>query len=211
MDHFTRFAQVYPTRNKSARTVAEKIFNDFILKFGFPQRIHHDQGGEFENKLLKHLHQLAGVAASRTIPYHPQGNGQVGRFNRTLLSMLRTLPKDFKIQWKYHCHTVVHAYNCTRHDTTGFSPFYLLFGRNPRLPIDLTFENKVNNSCDTSMYAKEWKSNMQKAYQLASENDCKSATKGKRLYDTKVRSSCLQEGDRVLVKNLLERGGPGKL
>lgn len=61
------------------------------------------------------------------------------------------------------------------------------------------------------MYAKEWKSNMQKAYKLASENACKSATKGKRLYDTKVRSSCLQEGDRVLVKNLLERGGPGKL
>lgn len=61
------------------------------------------------------------------------------------------------------------------------------------------------------MYAKELEPNMQKAYKLASENACKSATKGKRLYDRKVRSSCLQEGDRVLVKNLLERGGPGKL
>ncbi|CAC5417220.1 unnamed protein product [Mytilus coruscus] len=57
----------------------------------------------------------------------------------------------------------------------------------------------------------EWKSNMQKAYKLASENACKSATKGKRLYDTKVRRSCLQEGDRVLVRNILERGGPRKL
>lgn len=60
--------------------------------------------------------------------------------------MLRTVPKDFKSQWKYHCHKVVHAYNCSRHDTTGFSPFYLLFGRNPWLPIDLTFRFENDES-----------------------------------------------------------------
>ena len=68
MDHFTRYAQAYATRHKTAHTVAEKIYNDFILKFGYPSRIHQDQGGEFENQLLGCLEKLPGVHHSRTTP-----------------------------------------------------------------------------------------------------------------------------------------------
>ena len=170
MDHFTRYAQAYATKNKSARTVAQKLYNDFVLRFGFPLKIHHDQGGEFENRLHRELEKLCGVGHSRTTPYHPQWNGHVERFNRTLLNMLRTLPETQKSLWTDHLNQVVHAYNCTKNEATGFSPFYLLFGRHPRLPIDMIFGiDRTGNQGSHTQYEAQWQKAMSEAYELASK------------------------------------------
>ena len=215
MDHFTRYAQAYATKNKAASTVADKLYGDFILRFGYPLRIHHDQGGEFENELMTHLEKLCGIKQSRTTPYHPQGNGQVERFNQTLLSMLRALPEIKKSRWKDSLNKVIHAYNCTRHSATGFSPFYLLFGRQPRLPIDLVFNTKPTpvtaDARSYPDYVRKWKKAMTEACETASKRSNNSNAQSKNLYDKRVRSSVLEPGDRVLVRNLSQRGGPGKL
>ena len=98
-DHFTRFTQIYATRNKKARTAADVMFNKFILQYGWPEKIHHDQGGEFENRLFQRLHQLSGIRSSRTTPYHPEGDGQVERMNQTILNMLKCLSQEEKADW----------------------------------------------------------------------------------------------------------------
>ena len=107
---------------------------------------------------------------------------------------------------------VVHAYNCTRNDVTGFSPFYLLFRRSPRLQVDLMFGLSRDEACVTHRgYAEKWQIAMKEAYSLAAKNNLQSTVAGKKQYDKKVRFSSLQPGDRVLVRNLSERGGSSKL
>jgi len=214
MDHFTRYAQAYATKNKTAKTVAEKIFNDFVLRFGLPARIHHDQGGEFENKLMQEMQKLCGVASSRTTPYRPQGNGQVERFNRTLLNMLKTLPSDKKNRWHLSLHKMVHAYNCTRNEATGYSPFYLLFGRSPRLPVDIVFSLEApehQTPAPTSKYVQEFKESLQEAYKKAATSAEREAEHNRKRFNKTARAVTIRPGDRVLVRNMTERGGPGKL
>ena len=89
------------------------------------------RGASLRTNCFDRLQQLCDISHSRTTPYHPQGNGQVERFNCTLLSMLCTLPESYKSHWHEHLNKVVHAYNCNRNDAAGYSPFYVLFGRHP--------------------------------------------------------------------------------
>ena len=114
VDHFTCFATAYATTNKSGKTAAEEIFNDFVLKYGFPEKLHHGQGKEFENPLFTQLQMYFSITPSRTTPYHPQGNEQCELVNRTLLSMLRTLSDEHKHDWMTHINKMRYAYNATQ-------------------------------------------------------------------------------------------------
>ena len=169
--------QIYATKNKSAKSAADQIFNKYILNYGFPRRIHHDQGREFNNNLFDRLHRLTGISASRTTPYHPMGDGQPERMNRTLINMLKCLSNNEKINWKDHLAKLAFAYNSTINKATGFSPFYLMFGRESRLPIDLIFGIEIRdnkNKVGYDQYVEDWKNSMKQAMEIAQKhNKCR--------------------------------------
>ncbi|PVD33763.1 hypothetical protein C0Q70_05023 [Pomacea canaliculata] len=124
----------------TAKTTADALVNNFIVHYGVRKRLHSDQGANYESRIIRELRQIIGCSKSRTYPYHPIGsNGMCETFNRTLLDMLGTLEPRQKENWKSHVASLVHAYNCTGHETTGFSHYSLMFGRDPRLPVDLLF------------------------------------------------------------------------
>lgn len=136
-DHFSRYTQAFPTKNQKASTVVKVLWEKYFVHYGLPARIHSDQGRDFESRLIKELLSMLGVRKSRTSPYHPQGDAQPERFNRTLLSMLGTLDTVKKQNWSQHISQLVHAYNCTKNDATGYSPYFIMFGREARLPVDI--------------------------------------------------------------------------
>ena len=205
-DHFTKYAQAYPTRDQTAKTVATTLWENFICHYGFPRRIHSDQGAGFESELVTELSKVAGTK-SHTTPYHPRGN-PVERFNRTLLDMLGTLETNKKSNWRKYIKPLVHAYNCTKNDTTGESPYFLMFGRQPLLPIDLCFGIKPRGqTAETHQeYVRDLKHRLRYAYDLATKESEKHQQANKRRWDAKVMKSTISTGDRVLVRNLSPRG-----
>lgn len=207
-DHYTRYAQAFPTKDQKALTVAKVLFEKFFVHYGLPARIHSDQGRDFESQLIKELLTLLGIRKSRTSPYRPQGDPQPERFNRTLLSMLGTLDPSQKPKWSQHISQLVHAYNSTRNDATGYSPYYLMFGREARLPVDLCFGvgQGEEEALKHHQYVTNMKKDLQAAYQLAAEAASKNHQRNKRLYDARVRNQSLQEGDRVLLRNFGLKG-----
>ena len=123
--------------------------------------------------------------------------------------MLGTLEPQQKGNWKAYVGPLVHAYNCIRHDSTGYSPYYKMFGRNPRLPVDIAFG--LRKDATGSNYIKDLKQRLDHAYTVASEASKKSQLRQKEGYDTKIRGATIQKGDRVLVKIVAFGEGKHKL
>ena len=138
-DYFTRWMEAYPIPNQEASTVAQVLTKEFFLRFSPPEQLHSDQGRQFEADVLKEVCKLLGIQKTRTTPYHPQSDRLVERFNRTLLSMLATSIDKNQENWEDHIRAVCMAYNTGRQPTTGYSPFYLMFGRQAKLPIELAY------------------------------------------------------------------------
>jgi len=210
-DHFTRYAMATPTRNQSAKTTAKALVDLFVNHYGMPQRLHSDNGANFVGNVITEMCKLLGIERSTTTPYHPMGNGQCEKFNSSLLNMLGTLPAVKKSRWVEYVKPLVHAYNCTKNIVTGYSPFQLMFGRTPRLPIDDAFGLVGPEDSPTVSYVTDLRKKMEESYKIARDNMEKNQQKAKRYYDLKVRGNAINSGDRVLIKKTVFPEGRHKL
>ena len=133
-DYFTRWMEAFLIPNQEATTVAEKLIDEVFLRFSIPKQLHSDQGRQFESKLMAEVYRLLNIQKTRTTPYHPQSDGLVERFNKTLLDVLSACAKDHPFEWEHYIRKVCMAYNSSVQASTGYMPFYLMFGHRRVFP-----------------------------------------------------------------------------
>ena len=188
VDHFTRYVQSYVTRNQTARTTARVLYNEYFSMFGFPQRLMSDQGTGFTSKVTAAICSLLGIEKIWTTPYHPQSNGSAKRVHQMLRQMIGKLDLENCQKWPVHLGSVLIAYNATRSLVMGYSPYYLMFGQRPRLPIDLLFPTRQehNLTCTIDEYVEMLYRRLRKSVKIAQDSALKEALWQKCLYDRKV-------------------------
>ena len=213
VDHLTRYVQAFVTKNHMARTMAQVLYNNYFSVFGFPQRLMLDQGTEFCGKVIAAMCSLLGVEKIHTTPYHPQTNGSAERVHQTLQRMIGKLDLEKRRKWPAHIGSIIIAYNSTRSLVTGYSPYYLMFGRRPRLPIDLLFPMRQMQMLTLTIdeYIASLYDRLQESLAIAQDCAVKEAQRKKRLYDCKVGAVELRPGDHVLVRLDAFRGQRRKL
>uniref|UniRef100_A0A8C1XCE3 Gypsy retrotransposon integrase-like protein 1 n=1 Tax=Cyprinus carpio TaxID=7962 RepID=A0A8C1XCE3_CYPCA len=206
-DVFTKFTLAVPTRDQRAETVAQVLVCEWFYKFGVPVRIHSDQGRNFESLLIQQLCKLYGVEKSRTTPYHPAGNGQCERFNRTLHNLLRTLPVSRKRDWVSCLPQVLFSYNTTPHQATGESPHFLMFGQEPRLPIDFLL-GRVSEPVagEVHEWIMEHQTRLQVAFDGARDRLKVAADRRKTSFDLRVHDAPLEQGQLVYLRECGRQG-----
>ena len=201
-DYFTKWTESYAVPNQEAATVAEKLVSEFICRFGVPRELHSDQGTDFELKVFGEICKLLDIEKTRTTPLHPQSDGQVERFNRTLVEMLRGRIKEDQKNWDLQLPACMMAYRGAVHESTGVTPNLLMLGRELEVPLDAITEALPDALSLKMDYAQAVQKRLASAPDLARRHLNKAAIRQKRNYDKRLAGRPFTVGDSVWMHNV---------
>ena len=200
-DHFSKYVVAYVVKDQTARTATETLRNGYFGLFRAPTCLVSDQGKAFTGHLISNLCELYGVQKLRTSPYHAQTNGQVERMNQMIIRMISKLEQDKKAHWSEHLPEMLAAYNGTRSAVTGYSPYFLLFGRKSRMQVDCLFPTLHDSPHQAKMEVSiaAMQKRLKEAFVIARHLTSQEAARQRCYYDCKAGAVALQPGDIVMV------------
>ena len=208
-DYFTRWIEAYAIPVFSAQTVAHKLVYEFFSRFGMPFDLHSDQGRNYEATLFKEVCKLLEINKTRSSPYHPQSNGMVERFNRTLLDMIAVYTDRNQTDWDEHLSMLTAAYRSCVHEKTGYSPNLLMLGREVNLPVELLLGAipEPNISKNESEYVLNMREKLQNIFETV-RNSLKIKVSRKNC-DPRISSKAYKMGDLVYYWDSTRTVGKG--
>ncbi|KAI7813488.1 hypothetical protein IRJ41_018565 [Triplophysa rosa] len=201
VDYATRYPEAVPLRSISAKSVADALFR-IISRVGIPREVLTDQGTAFMSRTLRELYELLGIKSIRTSVFHPQTDGLVERFNRTLKTMIRKFVHEDARNWDKWLEPLLFAVREVPQASTGFSPFELLYGRQPRGVLDVLKENWEDGpsaSKNEIQYVLDLRAKLRTLGRLSMENLLQAQDKQSRLYNRGSNLRKFTPGEKVLV------------
>ena len=200
-DYLTRWVEAYPLVDIKANTVARIFVEGIICRFGSPSQLLSDRASNFLSKVMYEVCKILQTKKINSTSFHPQTDGLVERFNRTLITCLSIYMKQ-KNDWHVFLPYILFAYRTSPHASTKESPYYLLFGRDPKLPTaEKLSEPPSPYVCDLDSYAHVLHRYLHDAWTLAKHNLVQAQEQQKAYYDKKTHIYEYKEGDKVLLHN----------
>lgn len=210
VDHFSGYPECIATPDKSADTVAHFLLTEVIPRHTCPSLLVSDRGTEYCNSVISALSSVLNVSHIRTSPYHPQSNGKTERFHRVMNDMLAKMVEANKRDWDVVLPLALMAYRVSYNETTNQTPFFLVHGRDPVLPLDTLLEPKTPYYGDE--YLPTMLQKLSKAFTLAKQC-CREAHERNREYVSRSSENIVyQVGDAVYYHDkTLAKGQSSKL
>jgi len=203
VDQFTKWVEVYPLPDQTAERVARKLVEEFVSRLGCPLQIHTDQGSNFQSELFDEVCKLLQITRTRTTPYRPRSNGQVERYNRTILQIVRCLKEANCFEWDEWLGQIGAAIRATVNRTIGYTPNMMMMGREVNLPIDIMIADTQPSSEPPipSVYVKDLRKKMMLIHQQARESMQSAQHRQKRDYDVRLNQNTYAKGDLLYLLN----------
>jgi transposase InsO family protein len=208
VDQFTKWVECVPLPSQKAEETAKAAIDQFFSRFGYPFQLFSDQGRNFESRLFEALCKALHIHKTRTTPYRPSANGQVERFNRTLMDAVRCFLNKAQNKWDQYIQQIAGAIRAAVNRSTGYTPNMLMLGREVNVPAQLMFPNVHEKQENYDQYVVGLLENMRKAHNVARETLKTSLKRMKRDYDLRVLLRPYSEGDVVYI--LDTAGAKGK-
>ena len=173
------------------------------MKFGIPDAFLSDQGKNYQSNLIAQLWELLDVKQKKTTAYHPECDGLSERLNRSVKKMIKCYINESHTDWDEHLDEMAFAYNTARHATTKYSPFFLMFGRHPKVPAEVFIKNpKIILPLNPTEYVGQMDKCLRTAYFCVKRNTEIKMLYNKEYHDRKNIAAEYKVGDRVWVREL---------
>ena len=199
-DHFTKWYEAIPLPDQTAATTSDALLERWICRFGCPYSIHTDRGTNFESQLFANLLKKLEIDKTRTTAFHPQSNSVIERMNRTLLNMLAKCIDEDQTNWSVKLPYVLMAYRSSVHESTGFTPHYLVFGHEISLPLDLMYRPPQSTPpIDVHDWVSQKEEAFRQAYELVRRNATVQQRRRNNLYNKRVHGPKYKEGEHILL------------
>lgn len=211
-DCFTRWTEAIALPNQEAETVTKAFVDEYVSRFGVPLQIHSDLGSNFTSKLFSDMCDLLQLHHTRSTPQHPQANGIVERFNRTLGAMLTMYCEENQRNWDEFLPQVMMAYRSSTHASTGETPNRMVFGKDITLPLQAIIGSppSTNTHLETSSFP-NYVSSLNRSLEHLHEIACKTlktkALYRKRHYDLYAKKRSFRVGNGVWLHDSTKRPG----